>query len=181
MATIAPCDAPPGSLLTRYRDQGAYTDCYRTQLPWRVSHAQFVEAFYTTGVFRIERRLLTTFGFRPSTDIDARRLALGEADAYSAWTVEARAGNQLLLCDHAARTRSWLMVEAQGDDGAGPTQLYFGSAVVPVLDARSGRKAMGPFFAALLGFHKLYSRVLLNAARSRLVRGRHDGESGGRT
>lgn len=175
MSTIAPCDAPPRALLTRYRDKGAYTDCYCTQVPWDVSHAQFVEAFYTTGVFRIERWLLTRFGFRPSTDIDAKRLAVAEVEAYSAWTVEARAVNQLLLCDHAGRTRSWLMVETHGDKGGGPTRLYFGSAVVPVRHARSGRKTMGPAFAALLGFHKLYSRVLLHAACSRLARQRHAG------
>ncbi len=169
MSTIVLCDAPPGALLSRYRAQGAYTDCYRTEVLWSVSHAQFVEAFYTTGVFRLERGLLTAFGFQPSTDKDARLLAMGEVEAYSAWTVEARAVNQLLMCDHAGRTRSWLMVETNAD-GAGPTRLYFGSAVVPVMRARSGKKTMGPVFAALLGFHKLYSRVLLRAACLRLAR-----------
>lgn len=175
MSMIAPCAAPTGALLSRYRELDAYTDCYTTQVPWRVSHAQFVEAFYTTRVFRLERWLLTRFGFRPSTDIDARRLAAGEVQAYSAWTVEARAADQLLLCDHGGRTRSWLMVEAHGDDGDGPTQLYFGSAVVPVLHARTGTKTMGTVFVALLGFHRLYSRVLLHAARARLARTRHAG------
>jgi hypothetical protein len=132
-----------------------------------------VEAFYTSGIFRIERWLLARFGFPASRNIDARRLASGEVDAYSAWTVEARAADQLLLRDHAGRTRSWLMVETAGDD-AGSTQLYFGSAVVPVLHARSGKKTMGNAFTALLGFHKLYSRVLLHAARARLARKRRE-------
>lgn len=172
MSTVAPCAAPPQALLVRLRESGAYTDCYATQVPWHVSHADFVEAFYTTRVFRLERWLLTRFGFRPSTDLDARQLAAGHVDAYSAWTVEARAADQLLMCDHAGRTRSWLMVAAKGDDGSESTRLYFGSAVMPVVHAGSGSKTMGPAFAALLGFHKLYSRVLLHAARARLARAR---------
>jgi hypothetical protein len=174
VSIVAPCAAPPGALLTRLREAGAYTDCYATQVPWRVSHADFVEAFYTTGVFSIERWLLARFGFPASTDIHARRLATGEVEAYSAWKVEARTANQLLLRDHAGRTRSWLMVETTGDGGFGPTQLYFGSAVVPVVHARSGKKTMGSAFAALLSFHKLYSRVLLHAARARLARKHRD-------
>jgi hypothetical protein len=46
--------------------------------------------------------------------------------------------------------------------------LYFGSAVVP-LRRKSGEPALGFTFSALLGFHKLYSRVLLSTARSRLA------------
>ncbi|NJN00825.1 MAG: hypothetical protein HC793_04460 [Aquincola sp.] len=54
-----------------------------------------------------------------------------------------------------------------GSDGQ-PTRLFFGSAVVPRVDAQSGRRRMGVVFHALLGFHKLYSRALLSAAVSRL-------------
>jgi hypothetical protein len=54
--------------------------------------------------------------------------------------------------------------------GSSPsTLLYFGSAVVPVRDMVSGQPRLGFLFKALLGFHKLYSRVLLRAARSRLA------------
>ena len=60
-----------------------------------------------------------------------------------------------------------------GNDSTG-TRLYFGSAVVPRRSARAGKPSLGPLFSALLGFHKLYSRILLRAARSRLVRGRRD-------
>jgi hypothetical protein len=49
-------------------------------------------------------------------------------------------------------------------------RLYFGSAVVLVTDKASGQVRMGFRFKALLGFHKLYSRILLYAARSRLAR-----------
>lgn len=54
--------------------------------------------------------------------------------------------------------------------GGRPTQLYFGSAVVPTKSGSGGMQRMGLLFSALLGFHKLYSRVLLTSARSRLPR-----------
>ena len=50
------------------------------------------------------------------------------------------------------------------------TRLYFGSAVVPVMNAATGKSEMGFVFKALLGFHKLYSRALLSAAAARLAR-----------
>jgi hypothetical protein len=75
----------------------------RRRLP--VTQARYVEAFYTTPVFRIERRLLAGAMSRPSTDDDARRLATGRADTFSAWRVEARLDDQLLMCDVTGRTR----------------------------------------------------------------------------
>lgn len=132
-----------------------------------MTQAEYVEAFYTTAVFRLERWLLRWLVSRPSTDRQARDLASGTLDRFAAWRVEGRAADQLLLCDFRERTRSWLM-SAPWLDGRG-TRLYFGSAVVPVPDRRSGRSRMGPAFRALLGFHKLYSRVLLRAAARRLA------------
>jgi hypothetical protein len=97
---------------------------------------------------------------RPSTDEDARRLARDQAETFAAWSVEARAPDQLLLTDFQGNTRSWLMCEPQGTG----TRLYFGSAVVPT--ARGAK--LGLVYRALLGLHKLYSRALLRAAASRL-------------
>jgi hypothetical protein len=158
------CALPGPALLQRYREAGAYTDCYCVDVAASVTQAAFVEAFYTTWVFRLERGLLAVAVAKPSTDAQARALARGEVDAFAAWRVEARTADQVLLCDYRGRTCSWLMV-APIDGG---TRLHFGSAVIPVADPRSGRKAMGGVFAALLGFHKLYSRILLRAAAARL-------------
>ena len=47
------------------------------------------------------------------------------------------------------------------------TRLYFGSAVVPAEGSASGAD-IGSGFRLLLGFHKMYSRVLLKAAVARL-------------
>jgi hypothetical protein len=62
------------------------------------------------------------------------------------------------------------MVAASENPDFVGTSLYFGSAVVPVRSPKTGRTRLGPVFSALLGFHKLYSRVLLRAARRRLYR-----------
>ena len=169
MTKIRPSLLPEGALLARYAGDSGYADCYSAVLERSVTHAEFVEAFYTGGVFKLERLLLRLFLSKPSTDAQVKQLAAGEVDSFSAWHVEDRAANQLLLCDLQGRTRSWLMVApaAQGSS----TQLYFGSAVVPVAD-RAGKRRMGVVFKSLLGFHKLYSRMLLGAACSRLIRRR---------
>lgn len=167
MSTIQSCELPGSALLRAYRDSGGYTDCYVTEVAWPVSRPDYVEAFYTTAVFKLERRILGWFAAAPSSDEEVRRLASGALDAFAAWRVEAQTPEQLLLRDVSGRTRSWLMVEPVGSlEPSGSTRLYFGSAVVPVVSA--GKASLGVAFRALLGFHKAYSRLLLHAARSRL-------------
>ena len=170
MARIRPCQLPAGALLTRYTGSGAYADCYVTEIGRTVSHAEFVEAFYTTVVFKLERWILRLLVSQPSTDAQAKQLAQGTLSSFAAWSVEGRAPDQLLLSDFTGRTKSWLMVAAPESTGSPRTRLFFGSAVVPVRNPTTGRASLGFVFSALLGFHKLYSRVLLHAARSRLSR-----------
>ena len=169
MSTIRPCPLPEASLLSRYRlQQGAYTDCYSTEIAVRVTQADFVEAFYTTWVFKLERTILKWAVAKPSTDAQATLLAQGGLDAFSAWTVEDRREDQLLLCDLHGRTRSWLMTAA--DESSNGTHLYFGSAVVPAKGSEAGAD-IGAGFRVLLGFHKMYSKTLLKAAVKRLQAG----------
>ena len=170
MASIRACALPEGALLSKYTEGGAYADCYATEIARAVTHPEFVEAFYTGAVFKLERLLLAWCVSRPSTDAQARALSRGERAGFSAWRVEARSADQLLMCDFSGRTRSWLMVVPLQESDTAATRLYFGSAVVPRLDKVSGQARMGTVFSALLGFHKLYSRVLLHAARARLAR-----------
>ena len=172
---VHPSELPPKALLQVCRAEGAYTDCYACEVSGQVSHAAFVEAFYTTPLFKLERTLLRWLARRPATDADARLLAEGIAEHFSAWRVAARAPDQLLLADFTGRTQSWLMVEpAEVVGGQAGTRLYFGSAVVPLRprsgDPGKGSGRMGFGFHALLGFHRLYSRWLLSAARSRVQR-----------
>jgi len=160
---------PPLALLQRYAEQGAYADCYCASVPMTITHSDFVFAFYTSWVFKLERWILRLAVNRPSSDEDARQLALGVDVDFAAWSIEARAERQLLMCDLSGRTRSWLMTMSS-EEGSN-TVLYFGSAVVPRPDGNSGKRGLGMALRLLLGFHKLYSRVLLAAAISRLRRG----------
>ena len=169
MPHVQPKSLPTTALLTKYTNSGAYTDCFVTDIPRRVSHTEFVEAFYTGGLFKLERLLLRLFLSKPSTDLQARQLAAGELNEFAAWTVEAREDDQLLLCAIDGRTRSWLMVSTT--NVLGGTRLYFGSALLPSRktgNASTGKPEMGFVFKALLSFHNFYSRALLSAAARRL-------------
>jgi len=154
--------------LQRYSGSGGFADCYVAELDRSVTLAEFVEAFYTSWVFKLERLILSVAASRPSSDAQARQLAYGTLDSFAAWSVEDRTPEQLLLGDFSGRTKSWLMVSA--GTASSSTRLYFGSAVVPVRNPTTGQASLGIVFRALLGFHKLYSRILLGAARSRLSR-----------
>jgi hypothetical protein len=169
MPTVHACTLPRGTLLAAYQDQGAYTDCYVTQHPGQVSHAAFVEAFYTTRLFKLERFILTHAVAKPSTDAQARELAQGGRDAFAAWTVQGRTETEVLLRDYQGATCSWLMVAASEHPGASHTRLYFGSAIVPRRRDASGKPRLSVFFWLLLGFHKGYSRALLSSAQKRLA------------
>jgi hypothetical protein len=170
MSSVRPSELPSTALLRCYQSAGGYADCYVTDIQGVVSQTQFVEAFYTTPLFKLERVLLRWLAAKRSTDTDAKDLAAGTLDAFAAWKVECRDTNQLLLSDFTGRTKSWLMSATVESAGATTrTRLYFGSAIVPKLDQRTGRRSLGLLFRALLGFHKLYSRALLRAARSRLA------------
>ncbi len=161
MGAIQSQPLDPDSLLAEYADGKNYTDCYATSVPGHITLEAFIDAFYTTWLFRIERFLLRVSVKRPSTDEDVRGLAAGELERFAAWHVEQRRDTEILLCDFSEATRSWLM-SAPADDNT--TTLYFGSAVV----SRDGQ--LGATYRALLGFHKLYARSLLWVARRRLMR-----------
>jgi len=163
---------PIGAMLETYAGEGAYTDCYVAEIPRDVTHAEFVEAFYTTAVFKLERLLLRLFLSQPSTDAQAAQLAAGSLDFFAIWSVEGRQPNQLVLADFFGRTRSWLMTESIGALSGGGTRLYFGSALVPSVPGKGAgvvRRRMGWKLRVLIGLHKVYSRVLLYAARYRLA------------
>lgn len=164
MPSVHATKLPAGALLEHYSASGAYTDCYTATLRGQASLTEFMTAFYTTPIFKLERWLLARFLRLPSTDQEAQLLSQGKLIRFSAWNVECRESNQAILA--AGRTRSWLMA-SQFPAGSGTTALFFGSAIVP-------RKCggLGWQFNALLFFHKLYSRLLLASAIRRLARDR---------
>ena len=91
-----------------------------------MSHSRFVEAFYTSRVFKLERLILKWLVDKPSTDAEAKELAAGVRDRFAAWTVKI-ATDQLLMCDYMSATRSWLMVAPCEREGLPATRLHFGS------------------------------------------------------
>ena len=178
MPLIEQGELPKDALLEKYKQTGAKTDCYFVDIPKQVSQAQYIEAFYTTPLFKIERFILALVARRPSTDEQAKSLAQGEAKNFSAWSVEQQTTEQLLLCDFMGKTRSWLKsspistsISASIDtaDGNNSTRLYFGSAVIPKQDHPSGKARIGIGFQLLGGFHHVYSKALLKAAYVRLL------------
>lgn len=165
MTPIVANELPEEALLQRYKREGAYTDCYCMEMDRPVAMHEYICAFYTTPLFKIERGLLALVGKR-STDEGARHLALGRDVRFAAWSVEDRSSHQLLLCDFLGRMRSWLMAEG----GPSSTRLYFGSAVVPKSKSATGEASFGFVFHALFGFHRLYTKALMRAAQAKLAR-----------
>lgn len=165
--SVRSCALPAGAFLRRYDDSVGYADCFVAESSGLISLGQYVEAFYTTGLFKAERAVLSLSG-RPSTDIQANKVAAGSGSTFAAWSVEDRAEDQLLLCDVTARTRSWFMVTPVPDEVSDRTLLYFGSAITAVRKDKTGLMTIGPVFKALTSFHILYSRALLAAAKKRI-------------
>ena len=166
MFTIESFPLPGETLLGVYKRSGAYTDCYSTEIAGAVTYAQFITAFFTTPVFKLERLILKLAVSKPSSDAEVNLLAEGETDTFAAWSVENRGENQLLMCDFQGRTRLWLMIEPV--ESGNRTRLYLGSALVPVKNTKTGVSSFGLTFYALNWFHKIYSVVLLLSAKSRL-------------
>lgn len=170
MFSVEACPLPDDALLQTYRANGSYADCFRVDVAGAVSHEQYVIAFYTSPVFWLERVILARVVAKPTTDAQVSQLAHGEIEAFAAWRVEKRCRDQLLLADYRGRTRSWLMVVPLETANGPATRLYFGSAVVPARAGGSTKARLGFVFRALLGFHTVYSMILLGAARRNLRR-----------
>lgn len=164
-------DRPPINALTgKYARSGAFVDCFYIDIPREVTLDHFMQAFYNTALFKLELSLLSVWVKGPSSNNNIVHLAPDQFHSFSIWTLEAKEDNQILLCDHSGRTRSWLMVKPVTSVGPSPmTRLYFGSVVVPQRK-KHGRKSFGMLFHLLSGFHRLYSRALLKSAFNKLIR-----------
>lgn len=160
--TLTECPVPQDAFLARYVGQGAtYTDCFVADIGRGVTLEEYLEAFYTTPLFRAERAVLTVILRRRITSNELSQMVIGAQDRFAAWYVEARSDDQIILCDLLGSTRSWFSVNAI----AGGTRLSFGSAVVAPSQPRL------PFAARLaMPFHRAYAQALLRAAHRRLSR-----------
>ncbi|WP_462172004.1 hypothetical protein [Pseudoalteromonas xiamenensis] len=160
MPSLVP--VPTTSLLGAYKQKRAFTDCYSMSVSIPVTLPQFIEAFYTTRLFKLERWLLAKALNIRSSDEQVSLLAQSSSTKFSAWQVESRSSSEILLA--AWQTRSWLCVKPL-DDTTLSTTLYFGSAVI---STRPDGK-FGLAFHMFGGFHRQYSKLLLSAAVKRVV------------
>ncbi len=149
MAKIESIAVPKGSLLAEFDPPVAYRDCFMREVSGTVSLEAFIERFYCSTAFRLERIALGLIG-RGANNADAQAVAHGKVDSFAAWTVIERREDQILLQDFQGATASWLSVQPNGQS----TRLLFGSWV---------RKPDRPIVKALMPFHRWYSRVLLGS------------------
>ncbi len=172
MPTVLQMPLPEDALLRTYRGGknperwDGYGDCFCVPIDRTVSLSELVVAFYTAPLFRIERLILRALAGSPSSDAEARQLVAGLRDSFAVWRLAARTETQLLMGDRYDRTRSWFRVTPQESGG---TLLQFGSAVAARHRA-NGSAAMSAPFGLLLGFHRMYSRMLLRSTRKQLLR-----------
>lgn len=165
MVQVIATTLPKSAFLNDYEHRaGVYTDCFQTELPKGGTLESYINAFFNTWLFRIERMILSTAAKKPVSDEDIARLAQGTSNTMSAWQVERRDADQILLEVPQTPIRTWLMRSGEGEK----TQLYFGSAILPDAVDRNGNAKMPFLFHALLGFHKLYARALLFSAKRAL-------------
>ena len=171
MSLARPTDLPESTLLAQLRRDGSYVDCFSLTLPIAATQAEFIEAFYTSKLFKAERFIIRLLAGKRSTDEQAAELAAGSGSAFAVWQVTARTANEILLTDASGRTSSWLMAVPIGTAGGSSTGLFFGSAIKPrrASSAAGGQPQFGRLFHAVLGLHNLYSRWLLEAAAHRLA------------
>jgi hypothetical protein len=159
-ALAYPHPVPEDALHAKYARDGGYADCFVLDVKRNVTLAEFVEAFYTTWLFKLERFVLKWLVGKPSMDFEAHALASGRLTTFAAWSIEARTGDQLLMQDFQDKTRSCFIVTPIPGDNTG-TRLLFGTGI---------KRHLGVGFISLLPFHRFYSRALLGAAVARLCR-----------
>jgi hypothetical protein len=141
------CAVPRDALLCAYVDRaGTYTDCFEVMLPGEAGLHDFIEAFYTTWLFRLERAVLSIALRRRVRDHEVTALANAQADSFAVWTVEGREPTQILLRDLSGGTRS-----------------LFGSAVV----GRAGQD-FPVWLRATMPLHRFYAKCLLRLAERKL-------------
>jgi hypothetical protein len=169
MPKVIATELPSDALTATYKEQGAFVDCYSIDIATDISLIKYIQAFYTTSIFKLERSLLSLVTLKRTKDDEAVELSWGRSDNYSIWTVEGRESNQIMLCDFTGNTRSWLMVEKSSGSEIS-TCLYFGSVVVPKGKVENGQASFGVLFHLFGKFHQVYSRALLNAAYRKLLR-----------
>ena len=112
MRPIRQVTLPADSLLKAFRGGGHpelwqdHGDCFTVLVDVAVTSPEFVAAFYTSPLFKLERLALRFLAGAPSSDAEVAALASGSRDTFAVWIVGERPATQLLVCDRYGRTRS---------------------------------------------------------------------------
>lgn len=162
MIRVEERDSPKDSLLHQYTEKpGCHADAFMAEINFTPSLKDYITAMFGSPVFRIERVLLAVAAATPTFKKDLTAFALAEKDSFALWKTMERSDQELLMEVEKGRVRTWLMVEpTEGET----SKLWFGSAIVPKTTPSREVGDIGFTFKALMGFHKLYSRILLLAA-----------------
>jgi hypothetical protein len=155
---------PDDSYLHEFAARRAHTDGFYCDLSGTITLSDFIDGFYTSWLFKLERLILALAIAKPSTDREALALARGELETFAAWSVEMRCHNQIIMRDYQSKTRSWLMCERRGSG----TRLYFGTIIEPSIIIDETRADLGFWFHLLMPAHIIYSKALLKAACDQL-------------
>jgi len=162
--TIQATEIPSSALLYGHVERGEYADAFYTDITYSADLSEYIRAFYSSRVMRVERFILKFIG-KPSSADQVEKLATGEISELAVWSVAERRKNEILLPDSYDRTCSWLMVSYPS---TGKTRLHFGTGVHRMRQQGEGATSLNLFFRATIGFHLLYSKVLLRSARNQL-------------
>ena len=157
--------APEGALIRRYTtNPGGYSDRFYVDIPADVTLSDYILAFFSTPIFRMERLILNLVPSGRSNEQCVLDLASGTGDKMAGWKTEKRDENQLLLAVGDGPIRTWLMVQGTQSSETTPTKttrLYFGSAVLPTSMTKDGHPKLAIVFKLFSGLHIFYSRLLL--------------------
>jgi len=155
MVRITSQPVPQGTLLCRHADlPGVQSDAHVATVPGQVALAEFVAAFLTSRAYAPEALILRLMLRRPTGAEAVTALARSQTHRYAAWQVETRTETELLMAVGTGPIRSWWSVRWLA---TGETQLWFGSAILPV--ATGARVPL--LFRILNRFHLTYARILL--------------------
>jgi hypothetical protein len=54
MSAIRPCEIPLNTMLRSYKDGPGYADCYVTEVQGAITQRTYIEAFYTSPLFKVD-------------------------------------------------------------------------------------------------------------------------------
>ncbi len=140
---------------------GCLTDAFRCKVDFSVNLEHFIQAFFDSSVFRLERLLIQILTRKQADLTQVKKLASGTDKTFAVWQVAQRSNFEILMKVGTGPIRSWLAAYPDQDGG---TSLYFGSAVLPTKGDKNGNQQVGFLFQATVWFHEFYSRLLLKSA-----------------